>query len=210
MHRSGTSLVAKVLEKAGIFMGVFKDHNYEALHFLSLNQQTLWAAGASWTQPVVPEAIYYKTIPKRELYHEHFKANSRWSKWELTLQQPPWGWKDPRNTFTLPMWLKMFPKASVLHVYRNVDDTAKSLQKRNQLKGEVFKEDLDDLEFNRELTRRYQQQAFSYKEELGEYYHEISYEEIMRQDAHAISELEIFCGRPLMEIFKQYCRPLND
>lgn len=30
----------------------------------------------------------------------------------------PWGWKDPRNSVTLSMWLDVFPKARVLCVHR--------------------------------------------------------------------------------------------
>ena len=119
MHRSGTSLVTKVLEKAGIFMGVIKDHNFEAMHFLSLNQQTLWSARARWLDPKVPEKQYYHTIPVRELYREHFRLNTRFQKLRNFIQNPAWGWKDPRNTFTLPMWLELFPKAKVIHVYRD-------------------------------------------------------------------------------------------
>jgi hypothetical protein len=30
----------------------------------------------------------------------------------------PWGWKDPRNSLTLPFWLQVFPGARVLIVHR--------------------------------------------------------------------------------------------
>jgi hypothetical protein len=46
----------------------------------------------------------------------------------------PWGWKDPRNTFTLPMWLRIFPEAKVVYIQRHGVDVAESLRVR-ALKG---------------------------------------------------------------------------
>ena len=42
----------------------------------------------------------------------------------------PWGWKDPRTTFTLPIWLEIFPNAKIIHVYRHGVDVANSLRVR--------------------------------------------------------------------------------
>ena len=50
----------------------------------------------------------------------------------MEAQPGPWGWKDPRNTFTLPLWLEVFPSARVLNVYRNGVDVAESLVVRER------------------------------------------------------------------------------
>lgn len=207
MHRSGTSLVAKVLEKAGIFMGVIKDHNYEAMHFLSLNQQTLWAAGASWMEPVVPEKIYWKTIPANAIFEEHFKFSGRLQKLKYTLINPAWGWKDPRNTFTLPMWLDLFPNAKVLHITRDCEEVAQSLCNRNKVKGEVHDPRLDDMDFNRELWRKYIEQGRSYASQLGNRYFEIDYKDITSLNPEALKKMEEFCGVKLKEVFAHYVKP---
>ena len=26
----------------------------------------------------------------------------------------PWGWKDPRNSITLPLWLRLYPEAKII------------------------------------------------------------------------------------------------
>jgi len=39
----------------------------------------------------------------------------------------PWGWKDPRTTVTLPVWLAQYPDAKIVHVYRHGLDVARSL-----------------------------------------------------------------------------------
>jgi len=43
-----------------------------------------------------------------------------------------WGWKDPRNTFTLPIWLDIFPESKVIHIYRHGVDVAISLRARRE------------------------------------------------------------------------------
>lgn len=206
MHRSGTSLLAKVLEKAGIFMGVMKDHNFEALHFLSLNQQTLWAAGASWIEPVVPEPICWKRLTARQLYEEHFKLNLRHEKLYYRLFPQAWGWKDPRNTFTLPMWLDLFPEAKVLHITRNAEEVARSLQVRNHKKGEVFDERLNDLDFNLRLAQKYIDQGRSYQPELGSRYCEVDYADLSSLNRAEIKRIEDFCGRPVYQALSHYLK----
>lgn len=206
MHRSGTSLVTKVLEKSGIFMGVIKDHNYEAMHFLSLNQQTMWAAHADWQEPRVPEKIYWKTMPADVLFYEHFRTYGRMAKLMLRLKSPAWGWKDPRNTFTLPMWLELYPKAKVIHVIRNAENVSASLAKRNLVIGEVHDPRLDNPEFNLQLWKTYVDQGRSYKSTLGDRYLEIQYEDIISLATEPISQLEKFTGRKLLPIFGEYVK----
>ncbi len=206
MHRSGTSLVAKVLEKAGVFMGVLKDHNYEAMHFLSLNQQSLWAAGADWLSPCVPPEQHWKVQAASALYKEHFKLNGKLQSLRYKMFPQDWGWKDPRNTFTLPMWLSVFPNARVLYIKRAPQDVAKSLQKRNAVPGEVFNERLNDLDFCLALTEKYQEQAAHYAPSLKERFFKTDYEKLVALDRESITQLEGYCGRSLWEHFNTYVR----
>ena len=43
-----------------------------------------------------------------------------------------WGIKDPRLCVLLPLYLRIYPDATVLHIRRNPDDVAASLTKRNK------------------------------------------------------------------------------
>ncbi len=38
MHRSGTSLLSRIIEKTGVFLGKYKQRNNESLYFLQLNR----------------------------------------------------------------------------------------------------------------------------------------------------------------------------
>lgn len=204
MHRSGTSLLAKVLERSGIFMGVVKDHNFEAMHFLSLNQQIMWAAGYEWHNPGVPGPEHWRNIPAKDLYCEHFKLNGRWAYWRYLLKNPAWGFKDPRNTFTLNMWLDLYPGAKVIHIHRPCEEVAASLQTRNHRKGEVHLEAIEDLDFCRELCEKYHQQAFGYANRLGDRYIEVSYKELMEQNPSSLAKLSEFCGKPVHKALQYY------
>lgn len=182
-------------------MGVLTDHNFEAMHFLSLNQLALQSAKADWLNPVEVNASDYDLPKASVLYAEHLKLNTRLQKLRYTLMPLSWGWKDPRNTFTLNLWLKHFPKAKVIYVERGVDAIAKSLQKRNVRPGEVYDKRLDDLNFNRALAEKYQQQASKY-DKLGKRFCSVSYEDLTALNQAEIKKLEKFTGRKLYAHFK--------
>jgi hypothetical protein len=144
MHRSGTSLIADVLEKLGLFIGAFKDGNQEAFYFLDLNRWLFQRTGATWSQvegfddllnhaqifgDVVDFLRYHGRTPHIIRYLGWFKYIRYRSLHQLPI---PWGWKDPRNTFTLPIWREVFPDAQVIHVHRNGVDVAQSLVSRSQ------------------------------------------------------------------------------
>lgn len=144
MHRSGTSLVARQLIAAGVFLGSRLDVNAEATLFQGLNDWLLDQTAAAWDQPAPflrlmeypnlldleqdylagilasPRALTYTGLRR---YRHFVSANGL---------DEPWGWKDPRNTFTLPIWLRLYPDAHVVHVLRHGVDAAASLLTRTQ------------------------------------------------------------------------------
>lgn len=206
MHRSGTRLLAKLLEKSGIFMGVLKEHNFEALHFLSLNQAALQGMGASWVHPQLCEVVPPSFPPASLLYREHFQAYGKIAQLRLAWQRPAWGWKDPRNTFTLPLWLRLFPGAKVIHLIRNSEAVVHSLQSRNGRPGEPWVAELKDLTFARGLWQSYVNQGRSYAPSLGGRYCELHYEDLCALDEEALQKLEEFCGRRLRPALKNLLR----
>ena len=142
MHRSGTTLMVRVLEKMGLFMGHDQDPNAEARFFLRINERLLGFAGARWDQPeamlrlLEDEALCERlgawledrmTGPETRL----FMRKSGWLRYRDVRRYPkPWGWKDPRNTLTLPLWRRLFPSARVIHVVRHGAAVAASLRAR--------------------------------------------------------------------------------
>ncbi len=134
MHRSGTSMVAKLLHQAGLKLGPESalmppaEENpeglYEHLEFVSLNDEILNAAGAGWDCP--PESDFDWESSELDWLRERALALVG------TLgDRSPWGWKDPRTTLTLPFWESVLGSLAVIAVVRNPLEVVTSLHRRN-------------------------------------------------------------------------------
>jgi hypothetical protein len=142
MHRSGTSMLGHLLEELGMFFGAHKDENNEALFFQELNEWLLHQCGGRWDNPTAFNQYFWRNdevVKWAELYIRnllasprsiHFTGARRFALGSIGGLEAPWGWKDPRNTFTLPMWLRVFPNAKVVSIERNGVDVAQSLRAR--------------------------------------------------------------------------------
>jgi hypothetical protein len=141
MHRSGTSMLGRLLEELGLFAGTRKDENNEALFFQEINTWLLGQCGARWDVPAASSYLWKheKSLPWIESYIQtilgsprsiQFLGLQRYFAGGMKSLNAPWGWKDPRNTFTLPMWLRIFPQAKVISIERHGVDVAQSLRAR--------------------------------------------------------------------------------
>jgi hypothetical protein len=142
MHRSGTSLVARILAAAGVQMGADRNVHDESDFFRELNKEIFRAAHADWDWPLATiPALQDKTLCDNLAAHlteccaskdARAYLGRRFGKADLAAQTDRWGWKDPRNTCTLPLWLRIFPEAQVVNVYRDGVDVAASLVTRER------------------------------------------------------------------------------
>jgi hypothetical protein len=141
MHRSGTTMLTNLLVSNGFFMGNVREVNEEAIFFLRLNSWMLRQCNASWDQPqsfADTNDQFKKKMIDTCRFHMNSRINfSSYVGFGNFFKYPrvdklnfPWGWKDPRSTITLPVWRSIFPKAKVLHIYRNPVDVAASLKNR--------------------------------------------------------------------------------
>ncbi|MFC1791162.1 sulfotransferase [Gemmatimonadota bacterium] len=139
MHRSGTTLLARILSQAGVFMGrPVTARTHESPFFVDINETIFALAHAYWDQPA-PVFDLITSGTHHRLGHALGGICSSpwifsylgWKKYRryrsLYSLNRPWGWKDPRNTFTLPLWLQVFPDAKVIHIVRNGVDVGQSL-----------------------------------------------------------------------------------
>jgi hypothetical protein len=154
MHRSGTTMICKHLEQLGVFMGNKKDGNNEALFFLDFNNWVLRQVDARWDMPQnyffldkhpvlkneILDAANYSMSSIRSVQYiglkNYFKYRS------IKRLNFPWGWKDPRNSFTIDLWKEIFPGAKLIHIYRHPLDVARSLQKREIRSMEQYQSNL--------------------------------------------------------------------
>ena len=144
MHRSGTSLLAEILGSLGLFTGSRLNALHEAVFFTKINDWILLSTGGSWAypetihtllnhsqaRPLVSDYLHFLLTAPRVMNYMGLKNYLRFR--TPARLEMPWGWKDPRNTYTLPLWLELLPDARVIHIYRNGIDVAQSLAVRNQ------------------------------------------------------------------------------
>lgn len=228
MHRSGTSMVTRALEQMGLFVGVKKEVNHEATFFLNLNEWLMRQAGGAWDHPA-PVLDLWADARLRAVVLDYLRGAlaapravsflglgrylAHRSPARLTV---PWGWKDPRNTFTLPFWLELFPTARVIHVRRHGVDVAQSLLvRREQLLDEGIRNfrrhrhlylllgkrvgftdspSCATLEAGLALWEEYLDRAALHMAGLGERALEVRYEEILAEPQRYLELLARFAG----------------
>lgn len=135
-------MVARVLEQLGVFMGYRQQQNAEARLFRRLNDWLLVQSGGAWDHPdPIKDLLECEQLRKLALDYLALEMRSPRVAGFLGVRSYlrhrtpgnlsiPWGWKDPRNTYTLPFWRALFPHARVIHVLRHGVDVASSLVAR--------------------------------------------------------------------------------
>jgi hypothetical protein len=129
-------MIASLLHTCGLDLGPRKDflppaeNNpqgfWESRSFLRLNDAILKELGGSWDAPPGREAAGWENEPG--LLQLRKKAGELISRFE---GREPWGWKDPRNCLTLPLWQVLMPEMKVLICVRNPLAVAESLWVRD-------------------------------------------------------------------------------
>lgn len=226
MHRSGTSVLTSILDELGLFAGKKLDANHEATFFVHLNNWLLRQAGATWDRPEAFEEflMHEDLVAARIQQLEHLLSTPRAIEFlglrnylalgDIKNMSEPWGWKDPRNTFTLPLWLKIFPNAKLLVIHRHGVDVAKSLATRadkisQSLSADVKQQSrwmwrlpLSNNSFSRcrdtdegvALWKSYTETADRHAAELGDRALVLQYEAFLQQPASHVEKVLNFVG----------------
>ena len=143
MHRSGTSLVASLLQKAGVNIG----HNllgpskgntrghFEDVDFLDFHDRILNRFGQTYFLQKYDSLGRTTTSEKEEALAliEHRR------------HLPLWGWKDPRTSVFLDFWHGLLPRARFLFIYRHPVEVVLSLIRRGVM--EVISDPIAGLRF---------------------------------------------------------------
>ena len=135
MHRSGTSTVAQLLYKCGLYLGseddlvaagpANPDGYWENKHFFAINRQILEVYRSGWDFPPSLEDGWQDGEAMRPFREEAGHLLEEFEGYE------PWGWKDPRNCLTMPFWMSLLPDAKVVVCLRNPLEVAVSLRRRS-------------------------------------------------------------------------------
>ena len=224
MHRSGTSLVSRALDSLGLFTGDVKEHNNEAVLFLTLTQWIFEQLNATWDNPanmrfVNDELAGYMLSVIGNILNGpsavSYTGNEPAHRQILTAgNRLPWGWKDPRNTYTAEIWAAAFPDARLIHVCRNPLDVADSLRRREQETEQRHKqqlaqmkpEELDGsmrfqqsprlfhLQEGLALWEDYTLQAIGLEQRFGTNAIRVRYEDFLARPVQELARLAVFAG----------------
>jgi hypothetical protein len=233
MHRSGTTMLARQLEALGVFMGKKKEANHESTFFLNVNRWLMAQCGGSWDNP---QSIHYLLenkdarqqvagyIDRYLLRTPRTVSYLGWRKY-VRYKSPfeldsSWGWKCPLNSFTLPVWLDLFPNAKIIHIYRHGVDVANSLRQRGRRdvnpsrlqelyynlpilhairpkSGEFIRVRCDSLEGGLSLWEEYFAEAHAHVMALEERALELKYETLLCEPGKTLKEIVRFCNLPV-------------
>jgi len=137
MHKSGTSMVAGVLEKLGVNIGkeLLSPHwsnplgHFENVKFVNLNERILKEAKGSWSEPPKEEYI----LSLKEKFSEEIQKLIEKEESKI------WGWKDPRTSLTIELYLPYLKNPYFFVCHRNIKAIAEELKERDNMeivKGE--------------------------------------------------------------------------
>jgi GT2 family glycosyltransferase len=191
-HRSGTSMVARLLHACGLDLGPESDLMppapdnpdgfWENLSFVAMNDELLNELGGAWD------------LPPRSTRFAEKRFGAMRAKGRLLVsafsQSKVWGWKDPRNSLTLPFWRAIVPQLRTIIVVRNPLEVAYSLHQRNGV----------SFHFGLSLWGVYNQHALSATAPKNRI---VSHYDSFFEDPHAeLLRLLSFLGLPDSEVAK--------
>lgn len=129
MHRSATSLIASLFERAGVHLGdqlLASDATnprgfFEDIDFYAFHQNALRLRGESI---FVTRNFTFSATPAEEERAAQLIA--------ARAARPLWGWKDPRTSLLLEFWRERLPHAHFILLYRHPLDVLLSLLRRQE------------------------------------------------------------------------------
>jgi hypothetical protein len=141
MHRSGTSMVSRVLNLLGANLGPEGDLMppkpdnpkgfWESLTVTQLHDDLLAHLGGRWDRPpVLPDG--WENAESLAPFVDRIRSivDTHFSDAALSV------WKDPRGSFFIPLWRRVVPIAGTVLCVRDPDEVARSLAAREGMDAE--------------------------------------------------------------------------
>jgi len=127
-------MLTRLLHAYGFYLGTENDLMppqadnpdgfWEHLGFVRLNDELLHELGGDWDLP----PRFDESFTSSRLDPLRLKARLLIERFDW---ESVWGWKDPRNSLTLPFWQELLPGLKTLIIVRNPLEAAHSMRERN-------------------------------------------------------------------------------
>ena len=206
MHRSGTSLLIDALTSIGLFAGdITGPDTSESLFFQYMNDAALSSSQAHWSNPEnLAFALNNKTYTSALLNLYQRTIDSHWKHlYKLSAPQKnlngdagPFGWKDPRNCLTIPLWTKLYPNARYIFIHRHGLDVAQShVNREHKINNSIYVTRCLDLGRSFSLWEEYNRQAMSALANINDQQiMTLSFESLLESPKNVLMDLAHFCG----------------
>lgn len=122
---SGTRVLARLLQRGGVFIGTHLNISEDAIEFGAYSDRWINQFVTHSASVLEPEFEKQMTEDLRQVLERHGAPDQ-------LRDFGPWGWKEPRSIYLLPFWGRLFPSLKFLHVVRDGRDMAYS-SNQNQL-----------------------------------------------------------------------------
>ncbi len=201
MHGSGTSILAEILDRFGLFLGIDAEHcensffREEVAEAIAFGREDRWA---SLPLPSLDEVMACEVRARARIERE-WLARYRALGYDGS---GPWGFKDPRSCVLLPLYLAIFPDARVLHIARDPDDVAASLSRKRK-RGVGVRRDPDHW---RELALAYTARVRWCAERHPNPWLETGYEALCREPARVLRGVFDFVGIAFSDAAERYAK----
>ncbi len=187
MHRSGTSMIARLLNLCGLDLGPPEQlmepsetnpmGYFENVSFTyEIDDALLAHLGGSWDNPPLFKEGWEYDASLEQIV---LKAKDQM---KIFSNSPTWGWKDPRATILLPFWKLLIPDLRFVICVRSPLEIAKSLARRDKF----------SMQKGLLLWNQYMQAAIRDTEGCLRIF--TFYEDFFNDWAREISKLVEFCG----------------
>lgn len=192
MHRSGTSVVSRLIQMLGAYAGPERHRMepapdnpkgfWEHRELAAINDEILARFGGSWDNPPVVPDGWELSAQLADLRQRALDAVA-----EDFGETAFWSWKDPRTSLTLPFWQRVLPSMRYVICLRNPAGVARSLQQRNAF----------SIRKGGELWLAYTTSAFRWTSQQPRLL--VFYEDVMQNRERELSRLSAFLDtiRPL-------------
>ncbi len=185
MHRSGTSMTAGILTKLGVDMGKKllgksagnpKGH-FEDKDFIELNKKILRIAGGDWKEPPYNKMI----LMQKDKFRKQINSMIRMKESAL------WGWKDPRTSLTIELYLSYLKNPYFIVCHRNPLAIGNSLDRR--------KNQSISVQSGIKLTKVYEERINNFFKKFPELKRlDLKYDSVVANPSKTINEIIQFLG----------------
>src|ERR1700730_1114331 len=190
MHRSGTSLLTRIVNLIGVNLGSPEDFTTEPFadnptgywehhDIAAISDAIIKRYGGSWDEtPLLPPGWETAAAIDDLRHRAQQLVQNQFGEVQL------WGWKDPRTCLTLPFWQQLLPNMRYIICLRNPVDVSRSIDHRDGLSAEK----------SSNLWFTYVSSALNYTE--GKPRLVIFYEDVMDDCLRELQRLAEFIGKP--------------